>query len=104
MKNPFPKFEEEVERRKRDFIDTKLENELFGNYVASQRMNLTVFRNRLNKVLHILQQDEKFQDTASLFIIKRDQVELEYNMRSDIVPKMSPILLQIFIEVLQGSF
>ena len=70
MKDPFPKFEEEVDRRKHDYIDNKIENELYGAYASSLNLNLRCLRNRLDMVLFILEQDENFRDLSNLFVIK----------------------------------
>jgi len=78
MKDPFPKFEAEVDRRRVDIIDDKISNELIGEYKTALRNNLRAFRNRVDRLRQKLEQDVKFRDPCSLFVIKKAGVELEF--------------------------
>ena len=48
--------------------------------------------------------EEKFKEISNLFVIKRAGKELQYNERQELVPQMSPILLQTFVEAIEGSY
>ena len=48
--------------------------------------------------------EKKFKEISNLFLIKRAGEELQYNERQELVPQMSPILLQTFVEAIEGSY
>ena len=79
MKDPAAKFKSEVERRKKDIIDDKIETQFFGEYVTAVYKNLRAFRNRIDKLRQALEHDDRFRDPCNLFVIKKENIELQYN-------------------------
>ena len=51
-----------------------------------------------------MDRSDKFSDPCNLFVIKQNNQELEPQTKAELVTKMSPILFDIIIAVLEGTY
>ena len=104
MNDPKVKFDSYVESLQKEKIDDKLELDLVPCYKNIIGSNLEAFRRRLTTVQQILERSDKFKDPCNFFIFKEAGQELEPHFKQNLVTKMSPVLLKVFVEVLEGTF
>mmetsp|Transcript_8703 Transcript_8703/g.10762 ORF Transcript_8703/g.10762 Transcript_8703/m.10762 type:complete len:103 (+) Transcript_8703:545-853(+) len=73
-------------------------------YKNKVEQNLLTLQNRLNVVNEIISRSDKFGDPCNLFMMKSGGQELDPQNKAELVTKMSPVLFNAIIEIIEGTY